>query len=285
MYNALFFQVIWAIGISMVIMGGLIYLPYNVIMILGMLIVFGHNLLDIPESAPGFRAGFLWNLMHHGVFARYPITENHTMLIVYPFLPWTGLMMLGFCLGKLYGADFDPEKRRKLLKIKGAALIILFILLRFTNTYGDPGQWSSQKNALFTIFSFTDVNKYPPSLLYLCITIGPALLMLAWLEKIKNRVTDMVKVFGRVALFYYILHIYLIHTLCMINFFIQGHQMSEAIEPGAHFPFYFLIPGEGYSLPVVYLIWALVIVLLYPVCKWYDKYKTNHMEKKWLSYL
>ncbi len=284
-YNALFFQVIWAIGISMVIMGLLIYLPYFVILIIGLLIFAGHNLLDIPEADPNFKAGFIWNLLHHGVFVPYEIIPHHSMIIVYPFLPWTGVMILGYCLGRLYEPKVTQEVRKKDLLLKGFALIALFVVLRTFNIYGNPEPWSAQKNTLFTFFSFIDVHKYPPSLLYVCMTIGPALIALAFIENIKNRISNFMRIFGRVALFYYILHIYLIHGLCMLLFFLRGHTMAEAINPGAHFPWYFVRSGEGFELPIVYIIWVLVIAILYPLCKWYDTYKTNHKQNKWLSYL
>lgn len=284
-YPAFFMQVIWAIGLSMLLMGLLIYGPYWFILTLGFLIVFGHNVLDYFEQAADFKPNFIWDIMHHGVFKPYEIVKGHALLIVYPFLPWTGLIMLGYCLGMVYEPTYPKAKRLRYLKIKGWSLILFFILLRASNTYGNPSEWTSQSTWLYTVLSFLDVEKYPPSLLYLCMTIGPALLGLAYLENIKNKLTDGFKIFGRVALFYYILHIYLIHVLCMIVFFAKGHPMAEAVNPEAHFPFYFVISGEGFSLAGVYFIWMLVIALLFPICKKYDAYKTQHKTKKWLSYL
>ncbi len=286
-YNTLFLQVIWAIGISMILLGFLMRLPFKMILVLGLIIVFGHNILDFYETEPGFHASFFSNLLHHGKFVPYQYAENHSILMVYPFLPWTGLMMLGYCCGKLFSPTVSSEERRRKLSMTGISLILFFIVLRFANVYGDPVPWTHQHSGLFTFLSFMDVYKYPPSLLYLCITIGPALLALAWLEKFKNKFTAAIKVYGRVALFYYVLHIYLIHVFSAITFFMRGHHMSEAFDLTAqsHFPFYFLIPGEGVHLPVVYLVWLALIVMLYPLCKWYDRYKTNHKEKWWLSYL
>ena len=283
-YPAFFMQVIWAIGISMVLMGALIFLPYWLILTLGLTIVFGHNTLDYFEQQPDFKPSLIWDVLHHGVFKPYEIIRGHSMLIVYPFLPWTGLMMLGYCLGKLYSNDYSVAARLRYLRIKGYSLILFFIVLRASNLYGNPSDWTTQKTWLYSILSFLDVEKYPPSLLYLCMTIGPALLGLAYLENIKNKWTDGFKVFGRVALFYYVLHIYLIHLLCMVVFFVKGHNMAEAVNPEAHFPFYFVITGEGFSLTGVYFIWLIVLAILYPFCKKYDAYKTKHKEKKWLSY-
>jgi uncharacterized membrane protein len=281
LYNTLILQVIWAIGISMVLMGCVIRFPFKVLVALGFLIVFLHNLLDFPERDPNLHAGLLWDLLHHGRFVPYPFAENHVVLIVYPFLPWTGLMMLGYGFGKI----MESPDRKKTLNILGLSLIALFVLLRFINVYGDPLPWSPQKNGFYTFLSFINVNKYPPSLLYICITIGPALLLLSFLDTIKNSVTNVLKIYGRVALFYYLMHLFLIHVLATIFFFARGNTLEKAIAAKGDHPFYFVVAGEGNSLPVVYLIWILIIIALYPLCKVYDRYKTNHKEKWWLSYL
>jgi uncharacterized membrane protein len=284
-YNIIVFQVIWAIGISMVLLGLLIRLPLNVILITGLIIVFGHNLLDIPESAPGFKAGFWWDLLHHGFFAAYPISQSHVLLILYPFVPWVGLMMMGYCSGVFFSQKFTVGQRRKKLNRVGIGLIVLFIALRFTNGYGNPQQWHIQKNGLFTFLSFINVQKYPPSLLYMCMTIGPAFLLLLFFEKIKNGFTAAIKIYGRVPFFYYVAHLYLIHIASAVFVFIKGHSLAEATTINGDLPFYFLAEKDGYSLLVVYIVWAAVVIALFPLCKWYDHYKTHHREKWWLSYL
>ena len=130
------------------------------------------------------------------------------------------------------------------------------------------------------------VTKYPPSLLYLCITIGPPLLLLAFIERFKNSFTNIMAVYGRTAFFYYILHFYLIHTIATVMFFVKSnHTVQDAIDSMQKIPFLFVMPGEGYGLAIVYLIWAAVVITLYPICKRYDRYKANHKEKWWLSYL
>ena len=279
-------QVIWAIGISMVILGFLIHLPVKIIFSLGLLIVAGHNLLDIPESAPNFIPGFWWDLLHTGFFKLYSYAPGHFVIMVYPFLAWTGVMMLGYCLGVFFSGKYTVTKRIKLLQRLGVGLIGLFVLLRFINVYGDPHPWAVQENGLYTFFSFIKVNKYPPSLLYLCLMMGPSLLLMAMVERIKNRFADIMIVFGRTAFFYYIIHLYLIHLLRAADFFIKGnHTMQEALQSMTTLPFLFVIPGEGYGLAVVYGIWIAVIILLYPLCKWYDQFKRSHKEKWWLSYL
>ena len=277
--------IIWAIGVSMFILGFLIRLPYKVILGLGLLIVFGHNLLDFPEAATGFNGGFWWDLVHSSKWTSYQIIGNHNLIIAYPFLPWLGLMILGYCAGKLFSPKFEASRRKQLLTRMGIGLLVLFMILRGINIYGDPVAWSQQRNGLYTFLSFMKIYKYPPSLLYLCVTIGCALLLLPHLEKLENRFSKMMVVFGRTAFFYYILHLYLIHVLAMISFYINGHTLVQSSEAESIFKWKFVIPGEGYGLLIVYLIWIFVIVCLFPLCKWYDNYKTNNKEKWWLSYL
>jgi len=277
--------IIWAIGISMFILGLLIRLPYKLILGLGLLIVFGHNLLDYPEAATGFNGGFWLDLLHSSKWTSYQIIGDHNLIIAYPFLPWLGLMIIGYCAGKLFSPQFETARRKTLLTQIGISLLFLFVILRGINVYGDPLAWSEQRNGLYTFFSFMNIHKYPPSLLYICFTIGCALLFLPHLEKLENRFTKIMSVFGRTAFFYYILHLYLIHVLAMISFYIQGHTLAQSAEAESVFKWKFVVPGEGYGLIVVYTIWVFVIVFLYPFCKWYDSYKTNHKEKWWLSYL
>lgn len=286
-YTIIPFQVIWAIGISMFVFGVLmlINIPYKAILVLGIILVAGHNLLDFAEAAPGFQSNFWWDLFHHGVFVPYQYAPNHVALLVYPFPAWLGVMMLGYCAGVWFTSAWSREARKKILVRTGLGLIALFVLVRFTNLYGNPVDWSVQKNAFYTVLSFINVTKYPPSVLFLCLMLGPALLLLAWLEGIKNKLTDSMVVFGRTAFFYYILHIYIIHIAAAVCFFARGHSFEDAAHVGQQFPFMFVAPGEGYGLGVVYLVWALFVIALYPLCKRYDSYKTRHPEKWWLSYL
>jgi len=277
--------VIWSIGISMFILGLLIKLPYRLILGIGLIIVFGHNLLDFPEATTAFNSGFWLDLLHSSKWTSYQIIGNRNLIIAYPFLPWLGLMITGYCTGQLFSPQFESTRRKKLLTQTGIALLVLFVVLRSINIYGDPITWSQQRNGLYTLFSFMNIHKYPPSLLYICVTIGCMLLLLPHLEKLENRFTKIMLVFGRTAFFYYILHIYLIHILAMINFYIHGHTLAKIAEGESIFKWKFVVPGEGYGLVGVYAIWILVILCLYPICKWYDNYKTNHKEKWWLSYL
>lgn len=284
-YNLLLLQVIWAIGISMVILGFLIRLPFKLILAIGLIIVLGHNLLDFPEAEPGFKAGFWWDLLHHGSFAIYPIVGDHFLAIMYPFVPWTGLMILGYCFGIFFTAKFTSAQRQKILLTFGLYLLAFFIVLRAINVYGDPHPWTTQADGFMTFLSFINVHKYPPSLAYMSVMIGIAILALAFLENVQNEISNAFRVFGRTAFFYYILHFYIAHLIAMLLFFYRGHSMDDAIRGLQKIPFLFAIAGEGVGLGIVYLIWILLIAGLYPLCKWYDGYKSAHKEKWWLSYL
>ncbi|HET6723227.1 MAG TPA: heparan-alpha-glucosaminide N-acetyltransferase domain-containing protein [Chitinophagaceae bacterium] len=281
-YSAIALEVIWAIGISMVILGLVIWLPFEIILAIGLLIVLGHNALDFYErdQTTPFSAGY--NLVHRVGF--HSLWGKHQLLILYPFLPWSGLMMLGYCLGKVLRND-NVAYRKKFLVITGISVIGLFIILRFINVYGDPFPWSQQGSAFYTFLSFINTSKYPPSLFFIAMTIGPALLLMAWWDNIQNEFTRIVSVYGRVPFFYFLTHFFIIHLFSAVAFFMRGHTFAEdAADVSTPF-IKFIKEGEGVQLRYVYLIWLAVVIILYPVCKWYDNYKTRHKEKKWLSYL
>lgn len=281
-YNFVFLQVIWAIGISMVLLGLLVHLRFGVILAIGLAIVLGHNLLDFPEAVAGFKPNIYWEVLHKGGIEQI---LGATVFMFYPFLPWLGLMLLGYCTGVFFTPKFTAEQRRKILLRLGIGLLVFFLVVRFINMYGDPFPWTAQRNFLVTFLSFIKVHKYPPSLLYMSVTIGPALLFLALIKQVQNKLTNILQVYGRTAFFYYLLHFYAAHIICGILFFSRGHSWQQAFEAAKKDPFLFGIAGEGYSLGVVYLMWACLVISLYPLCKWYAAYKTNHKEKWWLSYL
>jgi uncharacterized membrane protein len=274
-------QTIWAIGISMVILGLAIWLPFAAILGFGLLIVLGHNALDFYE-AKRQAFPFWYSLLHKpGI---YPISTRHTLMTMYPFLSWSGLMLLGYCFGKLF-TSYEGVQRKRILTALGIGVILFFIAMRAANSYGNPGQWSVQINALYTALSFIDTNKYPPSLLYICMTIGPAILFLAWIGNVTNRLSRMITVYGRVPFFYYILHFYLIHFISAVLSFTRGHSVAEGIHEGSgQFLPNFIYPSEGYSLLFVYGMWLVIVLALYPLCKWFSDYKKNHTQW-WLSYL
>jgi uncharacterized membrane protein len=282
LFNLIILQVIWAIGISMVLLGLLIHLPYRFLLMLGLIIVFGHNLIDYAEAARGGNTGLLWDLFHSANFSLHSLNATHFVMVVYAFLPWLGVMILGYCLGRLYVPAFDPNKRKKILFYLGAGMLLLFIIVRTLNEYGDPSPWSYQRNFFYTFLSFIKVTKYPPSMLFVCITIGIALIALAFLEDVQNKFTKWMTVYGRVPFFYYVLHLYLMHAFCVIAFFLSGYGADNIVSPQT--PFLFRPPRFGYSLPIVYVIWFIVVLLLYPICRWYNRYKSTH-HNWWLSYL
>ncbi|MGZ5135069.1 MAG: DUF1624 domain-containing protein [Flavitalea sp.] len=282
LYNLFILQVIWAIGISMLILGLLVYLPYSLILTLGLVIVFGHNLVDYAEAERDGKVGFIWDLLHHAKFSVYSLDANHFIIIVYAFVPWLGLMILGYTFGKLYEPVMNPLTRKKMLLGIGTGLILLFVIVRALNGYGDPAKWSVQSSPLYTFLSFMKVSKYPPSMLYISITIGISLIMLVALENVQNRFTSWMTVYGRVPFFYYIIHIYLIHALCVIAFFLSGYGADKIVSPQT--PFLFRPPEFGYPIAIVYGIWLLVVILLYPICRSYNRYKSNH-HQWWLKYL
>jgi uncharacterized membrane protein len=279
-YSTIGLQTIWAIGISMMIFGVVIWLPFKVILAVGILIVAGHNSLDFYEAGHTGDYSFVYSLLHRpGI---YPINETHGILVLYPFLSWVGLIMIGYCFGNLF-MRYEGVARRKLLVKSGVALIVFFIILRATNMYGDPTEWATQQTPFYTVLSFINVSKYPPSLLYMCITIGPALLFLAAAEGARNSLSRMITIYGRVPFLYYVLHFFLLHIVTAIFFFASGHTMADTNALADDFP-KFIIPGQGYSLLVVYAVWLAVVALLYPVCKWFSEYKQKQ-KQWWLSYL
>jgi uncharacterized membrane protein len=285
LYNFIILQVIWAIGISMIIMGVLVYLPYKMLLVVGLLIVFGHNLLDYESISSGLKGGALADLIYFANFSAYSLDAEHFVFIVYSFLPWTGIMIVGYCFGKIFSPHIDPVRRKRILWQSGLGLVILFLLLRVINQYGDPVPWSAQpRGPVFTFLSFININKYPPSLAFISLTIGVGMLMLSWLEPVNNRITGFFRVFGRVPMLYYILHFYVIHGLLVILFYFQGFTSEDIVTDQN--PFLFKPPGIGVNLFGVYIVWIIVVLILYPVCKKYDLYKTLNAGKKWwLSYL
>jgi uncharacterized membrane protein len=268
---------IWALGVSMIALSAFMYLPYKAILASGILIVVGHNLLDTVHVQGETAAAFGWAVLHEPRFFNF---FSHGFLTGYPVLPWIGIILLGYSFGQLYTKKFSPYRRTQLLFALGLTGLFLFFVLRVINIYGDANHWSQQKSIVFTVMSFFNVTKYPPSLLYTCITLAPAMIFLAFLENFRGRFSKAIIHFGRVPMFYYILHIYLIHALAMVAAQLTGFGWNAMVLQ--LFPD---VQGYGFSLWVVYLVWIAIVLVLFPLCKWYDNYKTHHKEKWWLSYL
>ncbi len=192
--------------------------------------------------------------------------------------------MLGYCCGKLY-TDTTPQKRKSILAGLGIGAILFFIALRFLNVYGNPTLWTYQASSTATFLSFMNVQKYPPSLLFICATIGPALLFLAFTENAQAWLVKVISVYGRVPFFYFIIHFFILHLAQVITYLARGHSLAEGMTGIPGNPVKFSSPGEGVSLAAVYIIWIGIVILMYPLCNAYDKYKLQHKEKWWLSYL
>ena len=265
----------------MVCMALLIHLSYRVNLIIGLIILFGHNLTDLARLGPEDAFYAAWGILRQSIF--FNISESSVLWVPYPLLPWLGIMLLGYCLGKLY-TDFSPEKRQKLLLQLGLAAVALFIILRFINVYGDPAPWSSQKNSVFTLMSFLNTTKYPISLLYALMTLGPMLVILSRLEKVNLSLLKPFAVFGRVPLFYYLIHFYLIHAASILLFMNKTGRSFSELDFHFNRGFGGITPEGGYTLFWTYAAWFVLVIALYPVCKWYNRYKSTH-QHWWLSYL
>jgi uncharacterized membrane protein len=275
-------QVIYAIGLSMIALSAIIRLNRGLILALSIALIAGHNLLDkVHETGQGIQS-FLWSLLYE---VRVFTFGRTTVFVHYPVLPWIGIISIGYYLGSLYASGYDPQKRRKTLITLGLSAIAVCIVLRSGNFYGDPAHWSVQENPVFSMLSFLNVTKYPPSLLYTLMTLGPALFFLALTERPLNKLTEKITVFGRVPMFFYLAHILLIHILALFGAVVQGYQwssmvLSTQVDNSA------TLKGYGFNLTIVYAVWVSVILILYPFCKWFDKYKRSNSSRHWwLSYL
>jgi len=271
-------QTIWSLGISMIVLAGLIHLPKNAILAFSIVIIFGHNLLDTIH----FDGSYLWAMLHER--QKFEFAEGHTVAFAYSLLPWIAVMSFGYCFGSLYETAFDSEKRKRILNRIGIGCWMLFLILVAINKYGDLVHWTNYGFNTKTVMSIFNVTKYPPSLLYLLITLGGTLIFLANAEKPKGKVVAFFCVFGRVPFFYYIIHIYLIHLFAAFAAKLTGFGWQALVLP-TFITRVEALKGYGFTLITVYGVWILVIALLYPVCKKFDHYKQAHKEKWWLSYL
>jgi len=275
-------QVIWAIGLCMITLGIIIHLPKKIILLLGILIVFGHNTLDGIIKEGDNISSLIWYSIHQ--MNGFSYTEGRFLWFSYPVLPWIGVILLGYSFGEFYKKGASTILRKKWLLYIGLSATALFFILRGINIYGDLTPWTHQETTEKTIISFFNATKYPPSLAYLLITLGPALLFLYFIENIKNMITNSLLVFGRVPFFYYVLHIFIIHIGAIIGLLITGKDWklmildNETMNSGA-------LRGYGYSLFTVYIVWISIVLILYPICKKYMTYKANNKDKWWLSYL
>jgi uncharacterized membrane protein len=275
-YRLTLLLVLWALGWSMICLALLVHLPAWLVTASGVVMIAGHNLLD------GIRtANPLWSILHAPGFVLN--TPEHVVFTTYPLVPWIGVMAAGYGLGQVY--DWEASRRRRFLLRLGVSLTLAFLLVRGLNVYGDPSPWARQPTLPYTVISFLNTTKYPPSLLFLLMTLGPAMLMLRAVDGGIPRALSPALVYGKVPLFYYALHFPLIHLLAVITCLVRygtAHWMFESPDL-ANYPFT-PPPGWGYSLPVVYLVWAFVVLVMYSPCRWFAALKRRRTDA-WLSYL
>jgi uncharacterized membrane protein len=281
--NLILLLILWIFGLCMLAMAALVHLPVRWLAVFGIAVVAGHNLLDRFRASDFGSAAWAWMLLHQPGILKL---GSRAALVTYTVLPWIGVMALGFCFGEVLLRPAD--ERRRFIRRIGLALIAMFFVIRIVNRYGDPAPWSRQNSPVFTILSFLNCTKYPASLDFLLMTIGPALIALEWLDRHPLSIGNPLTVFGRVPFFYFVLHFYLIHLLAVLAAWIRYgarafgfmfHPLPSMGGPAQMFPSPF-----GYELWVIYLVWLLVVVALYPACRWYASLKSRRRDW-WLGYL
>jgi uncharacterized membrane protein len=270
-------QVIWAIGCSMIALAALVYLPRLAIGGFALALIGGHNLLDGIKPESFGSAGWVWHLLHAPAMLHpFPGTE---ILALYPLIPWIGVLAAGYVFGPVMLRS--ATERRRIAVTLGIASIALFAILRTTGLYGDPAPRVSYEALMPTLLSFLNCEKYPPSLLYLTMTLGPALIALGLIEQVRGKLAQTIVVFGRVPMLYYVAHLFVLHTLaCVYALYTDG---TAAWLIGGNV-FAAKPPGYGFGLPGVYAIWISVVVALYPACRWFAALKQRRRDW-WLSYL
>jgi uncharacterized membrane protein len=270
-------QVIWAIGISMIVLSALIRLPPWVIGAIGIGMIAGHNLLDGVQAEQFGELAWLWNVLHQPALLHS--TSDVTVLALYPLIPWIGVMAAGYALGPVMLRE--PSSRRGWLVGLGVAVTLSFILLRATNLYGDPAPWTLHEGIGATLLSFVNTEKYPPSALYLAMTLGPALIALAAFEFAHGKVAGFFVTFGRVPLFFYLGHLLLLHAMAVAFAAIAHGDVAWLVggTPIAGKP-----NGYGLGLPGVYLVWLIAVAMLYLPCRWFAEVKRRRSDA-WLSYV
>jgi uncharacterized membrane protein len=272
-------EVISAIGLSFIVLSFLIKFPSRIIGLIGLVLIFCHNLMQYIHLPANPLAIFLSSLLFRPNLIQ--VTPGFALFTAYPLVPWLGIMLTGYACGELFAL---PEKMRKnIFLMTGTVSLLLFGLVRLINIYGDPVKWSEQKSAIFTLLSFFNTTKYPPSLLFDLLFLGIMFLVLFVSERRMNHLTKVLPVYGRVPLFYFIVHLFIIHSLMFIMIYIQRIRSTDLLFG----PFNNGRPktGCGVELHWIYLIWFGVVVILFPLCKWYGKYKDSHSSNKYIRYL
>lgn len=282
-YRYIVWQVIWVIGWSMVALAALLYVPWRALLAFSVVMIAGHNLLDgvVPEQFGSL--GWLWKVLHVGP-TPIELAEGHTVLMIYPLIPWVGVMSAGFCFGRAF--DLETAQRRRVLLGLGLALTVAFVVLRLVNMFGDPDPWSSQSTPTMTFLSFLRTTKYPPSLLYLLMTLGPSLIALRFLDGISVGQRNPLLVFGRVPFFFYVVHWYALHLAALLFAWMRYGRFDFLFGlPPSLLPFSVGYPADyGYALSTVLVIWLAIVAVLYPLCRWFADVKARY-RAAWLSYV
>jgi len=273
--DMLFAQVIWAIGWSMIALGLLLPLGRRNLLLLGLLIVFGHNLLDGIEPSDLGAFAPLWTFLHHAGVTALP--NGWSFYIAYPVLPWIGVMLLGYVGGRFLT---DGSDWRTVARICGVSAIALFAVLRLTNFHGNPVDFVPGETFAASLMNFINVEKYPPSLQFLLMTLGPALLLMPVLESLQGKVAQWLAVFGRVPFFYYLMHFVLIVMGASIWSYAMYGESHWWFRGAEAFP-----PGYEFSLLLIYAAWVPLVLMLYPACRWYAEFKRARRHVRWLSYV
>jgi uncharacterized membrane protein len=272
-------QVIWAIGWSMVALAGLIWLPRGVLAVLALAMIAGHNLLDgVPPESFG-PAAPLWRVLHAG--GEFEVGSVH-VVVFYPLIPWPGMMAAGFLAGHLWRMPMADRSRR--LVMLGVGCLFLFAVLRGGNLYGNPKPWTEQANLFRSMLAVFNCEKYPPSLAYLLMTLGPALLVLVLMERVPRFAPGFLVTFGRVPMFFYLVHLPLIHGLAIVLHAAAGREFAWLFATWSdptHWPG--TVPGRGFGLPVIYATWLAAVTILFPACRWFAVLKARK-RGGWLQY-
>src|SRR6516225_6114576 len=275
--------VLWALGASMIALALLIWLPIHVLAVLSIAVITLHNLLDGLNAAQFGPAAWAWNLLHQP--GAFPLA-GATIVVGYPLVPWVAVMALSFCLGPLFLKDRAVRLRD--LTVIGAATMLAFVVIRAFNGYGDPQPWRVRRSPIYTVLSFLNTIKYPPSLDFLLMTLGPSLLALAWFDRRGLKPSNPLVVFGRAPLFFFVVHFYAAHAaaalLALARYGTGALAFIFQPVPSMGGPLELFPAQFGYDLWVVYLVWAIIVLALYPACRWFAAIKTKRHDW-WLSYL
>jgi uncharacterized membrane protein len=269
-----FTVVIWTLGLSMIFMALLVRLPRAAVLTISLALIALHNLFDAVQPAQFGAWGWIWNVLHVPGFL-----IPGKLLSTYPLIPWVGVMGAGYALASVY--SWDAGRRRAFLVWTGVAATALFVALRATHSYGNTIPWTPQRTPELTAAAFFNVRKYPPSLQFLLMTLGPTLVALSLVESARGRIANWITTYGRVPLFYYMGHIYLAHVIAIVLAAIQvgGLHRINILTGTDQLP-----AGFGVGLPGVYLTWILVVALMYFPCRWFAKLRATRSDW-WLSYL